>query len=1260
LSAAQPIRQLAAFGESHPKVLSSAFLPSQRTMSPSIDSPSGNYLPRLSSRLANAWRTPLASHTGYEQIKPLIRLLEQNAELLEALTDIFGSGPAWKVEPSTSKPSEHHDANSAPRARCIGTKKEPSAFPDSLIEMLEKDSSLQQQLAFALDYVPSRWLLEHEIPVVISSRHQRCPDLESTGTWDSFAQVPPFPNAYDWAREHHLTGICLSGGGIRSATFNLGVLQALAQLDILRRFDYISSVSGGGYIHEWLAGWIKREDLRLKDNASPPTSATGFSAVNDALRPVPFDSGHPFTPTPIRWLRLYSNYLTPRKGLFSADTWVAVAIWVRNTLLNQIILVSFLFSLVLIPHLITAGWRPHRMAAVGARLWETSVDLLARTTPWWFHQIGVSVATATATFLAASIVLWVGLQQEYRRVRYDDIFEKACKKRRSALISERRALMYVVIPLFASAILVTLIMHRQKFSMVEATAFCALLFAQLAGMAIAGGVVRAYRFNHNVPLKRRVPMSERWERAKAFVRDLWKGPSNDNPQPEARERIADTQQIEKKQNVGFFRRLRNRWTFARARDTQSPFAAPEEAPPVAPTSTDKTIPWYKNPWSSLVESVRAKLWHSVLAPLFGLILMNSLLATFGAAVVICLGAASLGFHCQSSDIPRLDRLMIHVPRIALKLNREMLLRVQLTLGPPLFVLFPFLGMVLMAGLVGRNFADWLREWIARIRSWCLLLSFTWIGYFGLVLLGPLLVQWFQDDHYHWKIIGSIKWTAIIGWVIGTAAGVLAGKSKKASGTAQDSSDILNLIAVIGPYVFIVGLLLLLATLADFAVTTANESYRWLIGTPIAIFVIFGWRVDINEFSMNPFYRNRLTRCYLGATNPRRDPSPLTGLDDRDTRNLQISRLQPSGNYSGPLPIINTTLNISSGQDLAYQERKAASFFFSPVFSGYTVGWTSGKKNKGLQFNGFVPTSHYYCPDGGINIATAAAISGAAASPNSGFHTNPAAAFLMTIFNVRLGWWIANPRLSENAGRLPSEAKQQSKWPSPTFAPFQLGGELLGMSDDASEYVYLSDGGHFDNMGLYELVRRRCHRIVICDAECDEDYNFDGLGMAIRKCRIDFGVEIVFKDLSRLREELQSRNSKTHFATGTIRYPETPENSDSSKPPRYQTGTILYLKSSLTGDAKWERDPKKTPPVIVDLDAETVDIMNYKLQHDSFPHDTTANQWFTESQFESYRRLGQHIVEEVESCNGWNAFMKSPPRGNDKSTDQNSASGKTIE
>jgi len=251
-----------------------------------------------------------------------------------------------------------------------------------------------------------------------------------------------------------------------------------------------------------------------------------------------------------------------------------------------------------------------------------------------------------------------------------------------------------------------------------------------------------------------------------------------------------------------------------------------------------------------------------------------------------------------------------------------------------------------------------------------------------------------------------------------------------------------------------------------------------------------------------------------------------------------------------------------------------------------------------------------------------AASGAAVSPNWGYHTNPATAFLMTMFDVRLGVWIPNPRRSELAGQKLGVLPGESMPASPKFAPWWLTSELLGSVDDTSKYVYLTDGGHFDNMGLYELVRRRCYKIVICDAEQDGDYVYEGIGASIRKCRIDFGAEIEL-DFSAITPNTKSELSPTHVVRGTIRYPETPPGEE---------GEILYIKASLTAKAPKQPNAGKppAPPVrgSVTLPDVPGDVQNYKLQHEDFPHDSTAEQWFTESQFESYRCLGVRVIESL--------------------------------
>src|SRR5437016_4977403 len=159
-----------------------------------------------------------------------------------------------------------------------------------------------------------------------------------------------------------LVGFAFSGGGIRSATFNLGILQGLADLGILQFFDYLSTVSGGGYIGSWLSAWIWNE------RKSP---AGGFTTVATQLKPAPSlrereaknapaaavgDIPPQCGPDPIFHLRRYSNYLTPRLGMFSQDTWTGVATYVRNLLLIQFMLIPVLAIVLVIPRVMAGGF----------------------------------------------------------------------------------------------------------------------------------------------------------------------------------------------------------------------------------------------------------------------------------------------------------------------------------------------------------------------------------------------------------------------------------------------------------------------------------------------------------------------------------------------------------------------------------------------------------------------------------------------------------------------------------------------------------------------------------------------------------------------------------------------------------------------------------------------------------------------------------------------------------------------------------------
>lgn len=321
----------------------------------------------------------------------------------------------------------------------------------------------------------------------------------------------------------------------------------------------------------------------------------------------------------------------------------------------------------------------------------------------------------------------------------------------------------------------------------------------------------------------------------------------------------------------------------------------------------------------------------------------------------------------------------------------------------------------------------------------------------------------------------------------------------------------------------------------------------LLGLFVVILItVAGSAININTFSLNGLYRNRLMRAYLAASNPCAAPDTFTGFDARDNLKLidlwnssavggaSAGRMQPRLNkvvslVRGWLPlrvqeparaqepdqkqtvcpdnakcmlfhVINATVNLASEarnrQDDSYatprarrHERPAASFTFTPLHVGSPV-------------LGYRPTRAYDAQDwNGVRLAAAMAISGAAVSPNMGYHTSGTVRLLLTLFNVRLGGWLGNPARENHRLRY-----------HPRFALGPILAEAFGRLTRRNRYVYLSDGGHFDNLGLYEMVRRRCQLIVVSDASADPMFAYDALADAIRRIRLDEGVEITLYDL----------------------------------------------------------------------------------------------------------------------------------------------------
>jgi hypothetical protein len=205
---------------------------------------------------------------------------------------------------------------------------------------------------------------------------------------------------------------------------------------------------------------------------------------------------------------------------------------------------------------------------------------------------------------------------------------------------------------------------------------------------------------------------------------------------------------------------------------------------------------------------------------------------------------------------------------------------------------------------------------------------------------------------------------------------------------------------------------------------------------------------------------------------------------------------------------------------------------------------------------------------------------------------------MTIFNLRLGWWLGNPG---------PEGCRSYRRDGPAVAIRPLLQETFGLTTDSREYINLSDGGHFDNLGLYEMVRRRCRFILVADACCDPAYTFADLGNAVRKIAIDLGVSIRFGHLDVLkRRPLDGSDlgpDYNYHAVAEIDY-QAADNSRDVK-----NGMLLYVKAGYRG-------------------TEGADVRSYAIANPDFPHQSTMNQWFSESQFESYRSLGFEILDDL--------------------------------
>jgi hypothetical protein len=463
------------------------------------------------------------------------------------------------------------------------------------------------------------------------------------------------------------------------------------------------------------------------------------------------------------------------------------------------------------------------------------------------------------------------------------------------------------------------------------------------------------------------------------------------------------------------------------------------------------------------------------------------------------------------------------------------------------------------------------------------------------LLLTALLAWRGLDSIHawyhgWWVTASPtlrgSWFVLIGAIpfVSSALAGIFGRFVKSLGVI-----ILALAALAAP-VFFFGIYLELYEQAawmkiafhsgEFTVTTATLA-------PVGIFalgtVIYFVLLNINVTSPHRHYRNKLAEAYLIRPSKKTSPpksSQETSLTDSVSVRLSALREwkaragEKGDQFNAPYHLINCALNVPGSSNPRMQGRHADFFLFSPRYCGSPL-------------TGYEATEKWEDKDGHLDLGTAMAISGAAAAPQMGLGTLKRLSFWLALLNVRLGYWVRNPAKGPGLhGGAPG------LW-------FLLK-EMRGTMNENSPWLNVSDGGHIENLGVYELLRRRCKYIVAIDGEQDPQMTFHALTTLQRLAFIDLGITIDI-NLDDLRLN-QLGLSRSHFRFCRICYGDRPGS-------KKEYGYLLYLKLSLTGN-------------------EGEFIRRYRLDEPIFPHHSTADQFFSETQFEAYRNLGEHVGEKL--------------------------------
>ncbi len=461
-----------------------------------------------------------------------------------------------------------------------------------------------------------------------------------------------------------------------------------------------------------------------------------------------------------------------------------------------------------------------------------------------------------------------------------------------------------------------------------------------------------------------------------------------------------------------------------------------------------------------------------------------------------------------------------------------------------------------------NMRRYAHEWQGRLLTVAL----------ALMVLGltPVIYNWLQSHLHQWwsEAVSSITLAGVISFLSGWLGRT---RSNETKGTVAWLLRVGLLLLLFGLLLWLYHFALYLHGANQPELLGLSQSSWMLVLIGAVVSVVTGLMSNVNLVSMHRYYRDRLLEAYM--------PEFAASGSKPSFDNADKCYLKDIKQTVAPYHIINTNMVTVGSQNPKYRARGGDNFIFTPEFIG-------------SQATGYASTKNFEF--GQMNLATAFAISGAAVDPNTGATRSRPLAFIMTLLNVRLGYWIRNPN---RAHRL-SEAL--SKLLSRPFWHLYILREMFGwgMNEDGC-YLHLSDGGHFENLGLYELVRRRCRYIIVADAGADPEWTYGDLARACELIRADFCAHMVI-NTQPIHPDNDSHLSLQPCTLGKIYYEDGGES------------TILFLKTTVFPNL-----PE--------------DIYGYRRTHAKFPDQTTSDQFFDEAQFEAYRELGYGVGRYIFEC-----------------------------